>query len=105
MVAFVSWRWFIGLMTAWAAIGLACSTLNLQTSGWSTATSALNTYFLLGILCSGLPRIARPPWRIGELLLAGACLIFAVRVEADALGTFDPAVRAAQAAYVTAFFL
>jgi peptidoglycan/LPS O-acetylase OafA/YrhL len=105
MVAFVSWRWFIGLMTAWAAIGLACSTLNLQTGGWSTATSALNTYFLLGILCSGLPRIARPTWRIGELLLAGACLIFAVQAEANALGTFDPAVGAAQAAYATAFFL
>ena len=104
MVAFLSWRAFMVLLTAWAAVGVGCSIAGVHLAGWLMVTSGLNAYFLLGVLCcrltppraSALHSVAMP----SSLLL----LVLAVFLEqggwAQDRGGFLTA-----GAYAGAFFL
>ena len=104
VVAFLSWRAFLCLLTAWVAVCLGLAVAGVHVDGWRMVTSGLNAYFLLGVLCSRLALPSARSWDAVLPLLAVVLLGLAISLEGGLFGSSRTVTYTMQAAYAGAFF-
>lgn len=105
MVAFLSWRLFLCLLSVWTVACLAYAVFDLHIEGWHMAASGLNAYFLLGIASSRLVIPHTVPWNVGLAALTLICLGAAILLERAVPAQTTAVTYATQLAYAAAFLL